>query len=75
MTAMDVAALAELLREAEQQHGQYEKRSPKHNWWDWYAPYLSARQNGSTSEQAAEAADRYMEGVLSVRDRDETVAP
>ena len=59
---MDVATLAELLRETEEHHGQYEKTQAKHNWWDWYAPYLSARQNGSSPEEAAAAADRYMDG-------------
>ncbi|HEX3230759.1 MAG TPA: VOC family protein, partial [Pyrinomonadaceae bacterium] len=44
----DVATLAELLRDTEQHHGQYEKTHGPHNWWDWYAPYLSARQNGSS---------------------------
>lgn len=58
---MDVATLAELLRETAQHHDHYEKTHPKHNWWDWYAPYLGARQNGSTPEEAAAAADRYME--------------
>jgi catechol 2,3-dioxygenase-like lactoylglutathione lyase family enzyme len=57
----DVATLAELLHETEQHHGQYEKTHGTHNWWDWYAPYLSARQNGSSPEEAATAADRYME--------------
>ena len=57
----DVATLAELLHETEQHHGQYEKTHGPHNWWDWYAPYLSARQNGSSPEEAAAAADRYME--------------
>ena len=57
----DVATLAELLRETEQYHGNYEKTHGTHNWWDWYAPYLSARQNGSSPEEAAAAADRYME--------------
>jgi catechol 2,3-dioxygenase-like lactoylglutathione lyase family enzyme len=59
---MDVATLAELLRETEQHHGQYEKTHAKHNWWDWDAPYLNARQGGSSPEEAAAAADRYMEG-------------
>jgi catechol 2,3-dioxygenase-like lactoylglutathione lyase family enzyme len=62
----DVATLAKLLHETEQRHGNFEKTHSKHNWWDWYAPYLSARQNGSTSEEAAVAADRYMEEVLHV---------
>lgn len=61
--ATDVAALAELLHETEQHHGQYEKTHGKHNWWDWYAPYFSARQSGSSPEEAAAAADRYMTGV------------
>lgn len=61
----DVATLATLLHETEQHHGGYEKSHGKHNWWDWYAPYLSARQNGSSSEEATAAADRYMEGLDS----------
>jgi catechol 2,3-dioxygenase-like lactoylglutathione lyase family enzyme len=61
----DVATLAELLRETEQHHGAYESTHGKHNWWDWYAPYLSARQNGSTPEQAAAAADQRMAELSS----------
>jgi catechol 2,3-dioxygenase-like lactoylglutathione lyase family enzyme len=57
----DVATLADLLRETEEHHGAYEKTHGKHNWWDWYAPYLSARQNGSSPEEASAAAERYME--------------
>lgn len=57
----DVSALAELLHETEQHHGHYEKTHAKHNWWDWYAPYLSARQQGSSAEEAAATANRYME--------------
>src|SRR5262245_10315310 len=36
--ALDVAALAELLREPEERHAHYEKTHDKHHWWDWYAP-------------------------------------
>jgi catechol 2,3-dioxygenase-like lactoylglutathione lyase family enzyme len=61
----DVATLAELLHETEQHHGQYEKTHGSHHWWDWYAPYLSARENGGTAEEAAAAADRYMENLKS----------
>ena len=64
--AMDVATLAEFLHETEEHHGHYEKTHAKHNWWDWYAPYLSARQNGRTPEEAVAAADRYMDEVLHV---------
>jgi catechol 2,3-dioxygenase-like lactoylglutathione lyase family enzyme len=67
--ATDVATLAELLRETEEHHGHYEKTHAEHRWWDWYAPYLSARQNGSSPEEAAAAADRYMEEVIHVLDR------
>ncbi|PYL91245.1 MAG: bleomycin resistance protein [Verrucomicrobia bacterium] len=64
--AMDVATLAELLRETEEHHGHYEKTHAKHHWWDWYAPYLSARQSGSSPTEAAAVADRYMEEVKHV---------
>jgi len=67
--AMDVETLAELLRETEERHGHYEKTHAKHHWWDWYAPYLSARENGSSPEEAAAAADRYMEEVIHVPPR------
>ncbi|HEX4630105.1 MAG TPA: hypothetical protein VH188_04005, partial [Chthoniobacterales bacterium] len=60
---IDIATLAELLHETEQHHGQYEKTHGKHNWWEWYAPYLNARQNGKTSAEAAAAADRYMHEI------------
>lgn len=63
---MDVATLADLLRETAEHHDPYEKTHAKHHWWDWYAPYLSARQTGSSPEEAAAAADRYMEKVLPV---------
>jgi len=57
----DVATLAELLHETSEHHDPYEKSHGKHQWWDWYAPYLSARQNGSSPEEAAAAASSYME--------------
>lgn len=58
---MDVAELADLLRETAEHHDPYEKSSPPHNWWNWYAPYLAARQQGSTPEEASRAAGLYME--------------
>jgi catechol 2,3-dioxygenase-like lactoylglutathione lyase family enzyme len=66
---MDVATLAELLHETEQHHGNFEKTHAEHHWSNWYAPYLSARQNGSSPEEATAAADRYMEEVLHVLPR------
>jgi len=62
----DVGTLAELLHETSEHHDPYEKTHAKHNWWDWYAPYLNARQNGSSPEEAAAAADRYMDEVFHV---------
>jgi catechol 2,3-dioxygenase-like lactoylglutathione lyase family enzyme len=61
----DVATLAELLHDTAEHHDQFEKTHGKHNWWDWYAPYLSARQHGSGPEDAAAAAGRYMEKILN----------
>ena len=58
---MDVATLAGLLRETAEHHDRYEKTHAKDDWWDWYAPYLSARERGSSPEEAAAAAGRYME--------------
>jgi len=66
---MDVAKLADLLRETEEHHGPYERTHPKHNWWDWYAPYMSARQQGSTPEEAATAAGLYMERLRNAVSR------
>ena len=67
--ATEAANLAELLHETGQHHGQYEETHVEHNWWDWYAPYLSARQNGSSPEEASAAANRYMDEVFHVPSR------
>ena len=67
--AVDVATLAQLLRETGEHHHHYEITHAEHHWWDWYAPYLSARQNGRSPEEAAAAADRYMDEVLHVLPR------
>lgn len=62
----DVAALADLLHEAEQRHGQYESTHAQHNWWDWYAPYINARQKGRSPDEAATAADKWMDEVFNI---------
>jgi catechol 2,3-dioxygenase-like lactoylglutathione lyase family enzyme len=67
--ATDVARLAELLRETSEHHGRFEKSHAEHNWWDWYAAYLSARQNAGGPEEATAAADRYMEEVFHISPR------
>jgi hypothetical protein len=66
---MDVAALADLLHETSEHHDHYEKTHPPHNWWDWYAAYLDARQHGSTPEEAVNAAGLYMEGIIGAAKR------
>ena len=63
---VDVATLADLLRETEAHHGAFEASTPTHNWADWYAPYLRARIGGSTSDEAVAAADEYMKAVFHV---------
>ena len=50
-------------------HDHYEKTHAEHHWWDWYAPYLSARQNGSSPAEAIAAANRYMDEVFHVLPR------
>jgi catechol 2,3-dioxygenase-like lactoylglutathione lyase family enzyme len=56
LSNLDVATLTELLKEAENGHGQYEPTAPKHHWSDWYAGYIIALQQGASSEDAAKKA-------------------
>jgi hypothetical protein len=63
---MVVAALAELLHETAERHGSFEAVAPAHDWWDWYAAYMDAREGGSTPEAAAAAAGRYMAEVKHI---------
>jgi hypothetical protein len=63
---MDVATLALLLHETAEHHDGYEKAAPPHDWWDWYAAYIDARQTGSTPDEASEAAGRYMQDALGI---------
>ena len=58
----DVATLTELLREAEEHHGEYEPTAPKHHWSGWYAAYIVARERGRTPEDAAKDAALHLEG-------------
>jgi hypothetical protein len=63
---MDVEALAQLLHETSERHGAFEAVAPAHDWWDWYAAYMDARQGGSEPDAAAAAAGRYMAEVKRV---------
>jgi hypothetical protein len=63
---MDVAALAELLHETSERHGFFEAVAPPHDWWDWYAAYMNAREHGSAQDEASAAAGRYMAEVKGI---------
>jgi len=68
---VDVATVAELLHETSEHHDAFEKTHVEHHWWDWYAAYFSARQNGSNAAEASAAADAYMENTLHVSPKGE----
>lgn len=63
---MDIASLADLLHETADHHDPYEKSHAAHDWWNWYAAYMDARQQGKTSEEASAAAGLYMEETFNV---------
>jgi len=61
--AATVGTLTELLREAEERHGNYEATAPKHHWSGWYAAYIVARERGKTPDDAAKHAAVHMESA------------
>jgi catechol 2,3-dioxygenase-like lactoylglutathione lyase family enzyme len=63
LSNMDVSTLTELLREAEERHGEYERTAPKHHWSGWYAAYIVARQQGKTADDAVKDAALHMESA------------
>jgi len=63
---MDTAHLADLLHETSEHHAQYEAVAPEHDWWDWYAAYMTARESGRTPEESSEAAKTYMEEARGI---------
>jgi catechol 2,3-dioxygenase-like lactoylglutathione lyase family enzyme len=66
LESADSAARAQLLHETSIQHGAFEAVAPPHDWWDWYAAYMDAREQGSSADEAAAAAGRYMAEVKHV---------
>jgi hypothetical protein len=60
---MDAAALAELLHEAEEHHSRYEPTAPEHHWWEWYAAYVVARQQGRSPGEASDEASVAVESA------------
>jgi hypothetical protein len=63
---MDTDALAQLLHETAEHHGSFEAVAPPHDWWDWYAAYMNARERGATTEVASGIAGRYMAEVKHI---------
>ena len=66
---MDIATLADLLHETAEHHDPYEKSAPPHDWWDWYAAYMTARQSGNSEQEAATRAAHYMTQARHVAPR------
>jgi catechol 2,3-dioxygenase-like lactoylglutathione lyase family enzyme len=62
----DVATLTDVLREAEQHHGEYEPTAPKHHWSTFYAAYIAAREHGKDGDEAARDAALHVESVGKV---------
>jgi len=62
LSNLDVTTMTDLLREAEEHHGEYEPTAPKHHWSGWYAAYIVARQEGKTPEEAAKDGKLHIEG-------------
>jgi catechol 2,3-dioxygenase-like lactoylglutathione lyase family enzyme len=63
----DLATFTELLREAEEHHGEYEPTAPKHHWSGWYAAYILARENGKTPDESAKDAVLHIESTRESR--------
>jgi hypothetical protein len=63
---MDIEARTMLLIETALRHGAFEAVAPPHDWWDWYAAYMDAREAGATPEDSSAAADRYMAEVKQI---------
>ncbi len=62
---MSTITLAELLKEAAEQHHLYEVAAPPHHWADWYAAYIHARQAGDSPAHAVGVAKGAVEWVHS----------
>jgi hypothetical protein len=63
---MDIAQLSDLLHETAGRHGAFEAVAPPHDWWDWYAAYMNAREQGLAPDEASVSAGRYMAEVKHV---------
>jgi len=63
---MNVEETADLLHETALRHGSFEAVAPPHDWWDWYAAYMHARQDGRTPDEASADAGQYMADVKHI---------
>jgi catechol 2,3-dioxygenase-like lactoylglutathione lyase family enzyme len=63
---LDVPSLAERLLETSLRHGEFEAVAPPHNWWDWYAAYMDAREHGATPDESSALANTYMAEVKHI---------
>ena len=63
--SLDALTLTGLLQEAEQRHGDYEKKGPKHHWSEWYSGYIVARERGRTPDEAVKDAALHVEHLRS----------
>ena len=66
-SSLDVQTMTALLREAEENHGDYERSAPKHHWSDWYAAFMVAREQGMTVDDAVQAGARHMAELAGQR--------
>lgn len=63
---LDAPKLADRLLETSERHGAFEAVAPPHNWWDWYAAYMEAREQGANPYDAATIATTYMAEVKHI---------
>ena len=66
-TTTKIDSLASLLHETADRHHSFEVAASPHDWWDWYAAYMTARESGSSPDKAAQAAAAYMAEIKGVR--------
>jgi hypothetical protein len=59
-------ALPKLLFESSVRRGEFEAVAPPHDWWDWYAAFMEACEQGISQEKAAEAAARRMANIKRI---------
>ena len=64
--SVDVPTLTGLLKEAENGHGEYESKGPKHHWSEWYAAYIVARERGRTADEAKKEATHAVDAAHAV---------